>query len=159
MNQKNRWTSAEYDRMSWHDCRIHSIALDQEGQWQSDLVIDMDYILEWQGGSGDVLRFRIAPAVLRFMDVDKLSLDVSLEYQQSMDIYSIERAPIGDKGFDCFHWLISLTVFPEQQKNRIEFDATGFVQELTGDVVETGSQHLAKAQRLKLREAWRARGR
>lgn len=154
MNNQTKWTEADFDKMSWHDCRISSIALDQDGQWQSDLVLDLDYILEWLKGPGKFLRFRIAPAVLRFASVDNLRLNVSLKFKEPMEIYSIERTDLSTKVFNNFHWTIKMQNYQGEKDNLIEFDATGFIQELAGDAIETGSQNLTAKQRQKLQEEW-----
>jgi hypothetical protein len=78
--------------MSWHDCHVNAIALDQNGEWQSNLVFDLDFIVEWLCGTDKKYRFRVAPAVLRFVGVDNLKLDVSLKFKQPLDNQGTESS-------------------------------------------------------------------
>jgi hypothetical protein len=150
MNQI-KWTEADFRETSWHDCQVNSIALDQDGEWQSDLVFHIDFILEWLCGTDKTYRFRVAPAVLRFANVDNLKLDVSLRFKQALEIYSIDRSDVANAGYENFHWTIKLENYPDLKDNVIEFDATGFTQELTGGAMETGAQNLTEAQRRQLK--------
>ena len=155
MNDKTKWTEADFDGMSWHDCQVNSMALDQDGEWQSDLVIDLDFIVEWLCGTDKRCRFRVAPAVLRFTHVDNLRLDISLKLKQPLEIYSVERTEIPTKGYENFHWVIKVQNYPDMKENLVEFDATGFIQELTGRAIETESQNLAGAERKESKDGWR----
>jgi len=152
---KARWTETDFDEMSWHDCHVNAIALDQDGEWQSDLVFDLDFIVEWLCGTDKKYRFRVAPAVLRFVGVDNLKLDMSLRFKQPVEIYSIERSQFQAKGYKNFHWTIKVQNYPGLKENLIEFDATGFIQELTGNAIETAAQSLAASQRKQAKEGWR----
>jgi hypothetical protein len=150
MNQI-KWTEADFTEMSWHDCQVNSIALDQDGEWQSDLVFHIDFILEWLCGTDKSYRFRVAPAVLRFANLDNLKLDVSLRFKQPLEIYSIDRSDVANAGCKRFHWTIKLQDYPDLKDNVIEFNATGFTQELTGGAMETKAQNLTEAQREQLK--------
>ena len=152
---KTQWTEAAFDDMSWHDCQVNGIALDQDGEWQSDLVFDLDFIVEWLYGKDKAIRFRVAPAILRFVGVDNLKLDVSLKFKQSLEIYSIERSELPTTGCKNFHWTIKLQNYPHLKENLLEFDATGFIQELTGNAIETEAQSLTASQRRQAKEGWR----
>jgi hypothetical protein len=45
------FTEADFDRLSWHDCHLRGIRFEagdpDEGDWTSDLVLDLDFIVEW----------------------------------------------------------------------------------------------------------------
>lgn len=155
MTEQNKWTEADFGAMSWHDCHINSIAFDQAGEWQSDLVLGLDFIVEWLCGTDKTCRFRIAPAVLRFLNVNNLKLHFSLQFKQPLEIASIERAEVHPKGSKQYRWTISVQPYPELKENFIEFDATGFAQELTGNVIETGNQNLTEAQLKEAKNGWR----
>lgn len=44
------WTEADVEQMSWHDCRLHGIALlDDFEPHLHELRLDIDYIFEWVG--------------------------------------------------------------------------------------------------------------
>jgi len=155
MNDKTKWTEADFDAMSWHDCQVNSIGLDQDGEWQSDLVLDLDFSVEWLCGVDKRCRFRVAPAVLRFVNVDNLRLDISLKCKQPLEIYSVERTEIPTTGHKNYHWIMKVQNYPDLKDNVIEFDATGFVQELTGRAVETEAQNLTGTERTESKNGWR----
>jgi hypothetical protein len=69
---RTKWTEADFESLSWHDCTIHSLGLDQDGKYQSDLLIDLDFLLEWLLTASGIIEFRVAPALLRFHGVDQL---------------------------------------------------------------------------------------
>ena len=156
MNDQTRWTEADFDEMTWHDCQVNAIALDQEGEWQNDLVLELDFIVEWLCGVDNRYRFRVAPAVLRFTNVDNLRLDLSLRFKQPLEVCAVERTDLRTTGYTNYHWVIKVQNYPDLKDNVIEFDAAGFTQELTGRTIETESQTLTGAERKQSKEGWRA---
>jgi hypothetical protein len=47
------FTEADFDRLSWHDNPIYGFSVDNDvTQWKSDLVLDIDHIVEWLCGVG-----------------------------------------------------------------------------------------------------------
>lgn len=150
--KQTKWSEVDFASMSWHDCRIHSIGWDQDGEYQNDLVFDIDYIMEWIHDSENSFRFRVAPALLRFTEVDKLKINIALPFKDSLEIALINRDDLMSKGFTNFHWIIGIHHYPGNDPNVIEFDATGFTQELTGRPVVIGSQRLTKIRRTRLKE-------
>ena len=61
-----RWTSAQFEEMSWHDNYVHALRV-IEGQFGAgELVLDVDHILEWIQESGQ-FKFQILPVELRFI--------------------------------------------------------------------------------------------
>jgi hypothetical protein len=102
-----RHTEADFDRLSWHDCHIWGVALHvgdpDENDWTSDLVLDIDYIVEWVCGVGGGGQFRVAPATLAFHGVTdpRITIDwgdsgfrVALH---GISIDRIEREPVRDQ--------------------------------------------------------------
>ena len=151
---KTRWTDADFDSMGWHDCTIHALGVDQDGECQSDLVLDLDYIVEWIETPKGSFRFRVAPAILRFPGVDKLHVQTLLAFGEGLEIDSIDRVPCEDETFpDHYHWTIGMHTYWNDDRNRIEFDATGFVQALTGPPVVTYDQCLTPRKREKLKKS------
>ena len=69
----------DFDRHAWHDDPVYGLALrlgePAEGDWRSDLVLDLDHIVEWVR-DGDAVRFRVAPATLVFHGVSDLRVDI-----------------------------------------------------------------------------------
>ena len=74
------YTEADFDRLSWHDCHIWGIELragdPDDGDWTSDLVLDIDFIVEWICGTGGGGQFRVAPATLVFHGVTDPKIDI-----------------------------------------------------------------------------------
>jgi hypothetical protein len=70
----------EYDALRWHDNIIYALHLDaadpDRGVWRSDLVLDIDHIVEWICGTDGSVQFRIAPATLVFHDVTDLRITI-----------------------------------------------------------------------------------
>lgn len=154
MNEQTKWTEADFDEMSWHDCQVNSIAFDQDGEWQSDLVLDLVFIVEWLCGADKRCRFRVAPAVLRFTNVNNLRFDLSLKFKQPLQVYSVERTDISTTGYKNYHWVIKVHNYPGMKDNLIKFDATGFTQILTGRPLEKKLPNLTTAERKKARNGW-----
>ena len=118
-----RWTEADFDDLGWHDCTIHDLGLDQDGEYQGDLLLDLDYIVEWIEAPKNSFRFRVAPALLRFQNVDKLRIQTLLAFKQPLEIDSIDRGPPEDKAFpDHYHWTITIHSYSQNDSNRIEFE-------------------------------------
>jgi hypothetical protein len=74
------YTEADFGRLSWHDCHIWGIELraddPDDGDWTSDLVLDIDFIVEWICGTGGGGQFRVAPATLVFHGVTDPKIDI-----------------------------------------------------------------------------------
>ncbi len=150
MNQV-KWTVEDFPQMSWHDCHVHSVAWDQDGEWQSDLVMDIDYITEWLCGTDKSCRFMVAPATLRFHNVDNLRVDLTLKFKQPIEIDSVERSRLPDERFTNYHWTIAIQNSSGEKDNTILFDATDFTQELTGRPMEIEGQCLTASARANLK--------
>jgi hypothetical protein len=69
-------SSPDLDDRSWHDDALYGMRLDigdvARGDWLSDLVLDIDHIVEWLCGADGQCRFRVAPATLAFHRVTDL---------------------------------------------------------------------------------------
>jgi len=144
------WTESDFDSLGWHDIHVHGFRVTEGEHGTGQLILDLDYILEWihpetEGGS---FRFRIAPASLIFRDV--FGLRVTLDYATPtagmgpFSIDGIERACLShDNGYQSFRWSIAVN-WPD---GHIEFESPGFTQTLTGPIIETDSQSLTIAER------------
>lgn len=143
-----RWYTADFDALSWHDVRVHGFRIVEGAQGTAELVLDIDFILEWLP-EDDGYRFRIAQAILQFHEV--FGLRFMLDYvacsagMTAFSIGSIEREVIGDD--ECaqsYRWRIDVN-WPE---GFIEFEAPGFSQWLVGEIVEQDEQMLDTTHRL-----------
>jgi hypothetical protein len=152
------YTGAEFDQISWHDCQVWAIELRAgdvyAGEWISELVLRLDFIVEWLCGLSGEAQFRVAPAVLVFHGVTDLSISIDWGrggFQgalQDAAIDRIEREPIrGQRVYldrPYYRWTISLNGPPG---GAIAFGAYGFTQTLCGEPVVVGPQ-----QRLSLKQ-------
>jgi hypothetical protein len=43
---KTTWTEADFDGMSWHDVKIHAVAVEELPDNPGRLLLDLDYIVE-----------------------------------------------------------------------------------------------------------------
>jgi hypothetical protein len=158
------YTQADFDRLSWHDCHIWGFELRagdaDEGDWTSDLVLDIDFIVEWLCGVAGGAQFRVAPATLVFHGVTDPRIDIDwgdTGFRTALHVLSIdriERELIREQKVHLdrpyYGWRILLN-WP--RSGRITFGAVGFTQTLSGEVV------LKDQQKLSLRERRRLTGR
>jgi hypothetical protein len=146
-------TDADFERLTWHDCTIWGLELHppdpDAGDWACDLVLDIDFIVEWLcdvGGRG-CAQFRVAPATLRFHTVADLRIAITwggpgvLLHEAAID--RIEREPIAAApgGQPVHRWRIALNWPPAGE---IAFTASGFTQTLRAEPVVTGRQSLPR---------------
>ena len=146
------------DLPSWHDNLIYGLRIDppdpDREDWQSDLVFDIDYIVEWICGTQGGFSFRVAPATLVFHDVTDLSIAVDFggrDYPQTLNelsIASITRQPIRRKGGadtrPYFRWTMALNLPPDGE---IAFGASGYTQTLRAEPTLHDQQRLPAGDR------------
>ena len=148
MPAPTRWTDADFDRLGWHDVHVHGFEIRAGAYGPGELVLDLDYILEWIGcGDGDErVRFRIAPARLCFHGV--WALTIALDYAAPsaalgpFSLDGITRAPRTDDPV-ASDWTLAVS-WPA---GAIRFAARGFTQILTGPAVVTDRQWLKPEER------------
>ena len=153
------YTDAQFDQLSWHDCSIWGLALENGGGEPAfepaDLALDIDFIVEWLCAAGSPARFRVAPAALVFHNVTDLRIEVrtthSGDYRMAVSplpILRIERQPIerpdGYPGPPSYAWTV---VLGTPTPGEIHFGASGFTQELRGEPILTEEQSLTIAER------------
>jgi len=128
-----RWTEADFDSMSWHDNHVHGLEIREGEDGTGELILRLDHILEWLSpGEGGRFSFRIAPATLTFRGV--FALRIELDYIG----YAFTPFSIAGISREGNRWSIGIN-WPE---GIISFDATSFVQELTGEEVLSDKQSL-----------------
>ena len=72
------WTDTDFEHMSWHDCRLHGVAiLDDFQPHLHQLRLDIDYIFQWVGFDkpAEQSGHWISPATLVF-EAQRFQLDV-----------------------------------------------------------------------------------
>lgn len=146
MNPK-RWTSEQFESMSWHDNHVHGLTLIEGEHGSGELLLDIDFIEEWIKDATQ-FRFKVVPATLRFMDVFDLSMELSYAAASAamgpFMIYAIERESYSyPNGGPAYRWRIPIT-WPGGE---ISFTATGFDQIARGQTVESSAQGLTRIQR------------
>jgi hypothetical protein len=156
------YTDADFDHLSWHDCSIWAIELragnPTEGDWTSDLALDIDFVVEWICGVDGRGQFRLAPASLVFHEVTdpKINIDWgSSAFQAALhpvSIGRIEREQIRDQKVHLdrpyYSWKISLN-WPDG--GEIAFGAVGFTQTLHAEPILTKNQYLSLNERIRLK--------
>lgn len=129
---------------SWHDSLIHAIRFrtpePASGIWHSDLVLDIDYIVEWLCGPADSGRFRVAPATLVFHDVTDLRLTIDFGdsgFGQAINLPSIAaiwKEPAVAKNaiepIEYYRWRIELNL---PKDGEIVFGASGYEQQFRAE--------------------------
>jgi hypothetical protein len=151
-------TAAEFDEHAWHDCHIWGFDLRagsaDEGDWTSDLVLDIDYIVEWLCAPKGRAQFRVAPATLTFHGVTDLRIDITWTPPGSqvslhpISIARIERAAIQnqrvflDRPYYSFRIVCN---WPDG--GEIAFGATGFTLTLDSEAVLVDEQALTLSMR------------
>jgi len=153
------FTDADFDNLSWHDNSIYGISIDNDvTQWKSDLILDIDFIIEWLFGVSKTVRFRISAATLTFHDVTDLK--VSVDWGDSgkqvalneMTLDRIERQRVEEQRIcldrPYYHWTLRLN--SPRPGGEISFGASGFTQILRQEPVLCHEQKLDPQVRARL---------
>lgn len=123
--EKGIWTTDDFEKMYWHDCKIHAVAFDE---FNFKLLFDIDYIFKWVGPEEDgYYRFWISPATLIFENVYDVNID--LGYGLGTIIEDLERTN-ASKPHNSNHikkdieweWIIETT------NGQISFKSIGYTQ-------------------------------
>ena len=153
------FTEADFDGLSWHDNPIYGFSIDNDvSQWKSDLIFDIDYIVEWLCGVGKTAQFKIAAATLTFHHVTDLKVNV--DWGESgmqvavaeMVLDQIARQQV-EKQLICldrpyYRWTLRLN--SPRPGSEISFGASGFTQLLRHQPVLCDDQKLEAAVRARL---------
>ena len=140
------WTEVHYQQMSWHDNHVHALRIIEGEHGSGDLVLDLDYILEWLKAD-EGFQFRMVPVTLRFRCVTNLRIE--LDYSRAsaalgpFSIHAIERRGEVRERYTAQCWTININWPPGE----ISFEADGYEQEAWGKVVVSAEQRLQPQQR------------
>jgi hypothetical protein len=164
MGNPKQFTDEDFDRLSWHDCHIWGFEFqvgDPDKQdWTSDLVLHIDFIVDWACGIDSGGRFQVAPAELTFHGVTDPS--ISIQWSDSglqtaiypVSIARIERQLVTEQKVyldrPYYRWHIRLNC---PQGGEITFGAVGFTQTLLAEPQPTSLQHLTPTQRSMIRRS------
>ena len=155
------YTESNFDQLSWHDCHIWGLELragdPEEGDWTSDLVLHIDFIVEWLCGVEGGGQFRVAPATLVFHGVTDLCISIdwgdsgfrSALHEVSIDRIERERVPEQKVYLDrpYYSWRIQLN-WPKS--GLIALGAVGFTQTLRTEPMLMDQQSLSPPERRRL---------
>jgi hypothetical protein len=149
---------ADFARLSWHDDTLFGLSLAvgdvAQGDWRSELVLDLDHIVEWVCGPARGVRFRVAPATLVFHHVT--DLEIALDWGDSghrtalsePQIDRITRAVVQDQQIcldrPYYRWQIA---FNWPRAGLIALGASGFTQTLRAAPTLLDEQRLPPAAR------------
>ena len=141
------WTDKDYDAMSWHDNAIHGMRFIEGQDGCGELVLDIDYILEWIKVE-NYFTFRCQPATLIFRGVSDLRMTIDYASQSAgfspFSIDGIERRSEQRVGYVAYLWKIPIN-WPDGE---ITFEATGFEQLSRGESRLTDAGALKPEERL-----------
>jgi len=137
MSGENSWSDKDYDSISWHDCCIYSINFEEDKTGSCNLSFCLDFILKATPKRDGRFSFIVAPAILRFFDVDDFACELNLAFGQSLDIFLIEKSESKQPDLGLSHWKIECQTYGGPKQNIIEFEASGFSQNLVGAPVRS----------------------
>jgi hypothetical protein len=149
VKQDGPWLTADFDDMSWHDVHVHGLRFEnfRPDTGCADLILDIDFILKWESANIGFL-FTVCPADLRFHDV--FGLKFALDYAGStagMCPFSLDRIERKEVAFPTSHKTYQWHLSINWPSGRIEFQAPGFAQTLTGNPRVTPNQSLTTEER------------
>lgn len=136
---------SEFDPWTWHDCEIHGIKFVlgdiSEDDWTSDLVLDIDAIIEWVQCEPPL--FRVAPATLTFHDVTDFGLNLPGKnsgfqvVSNRPSILEAKRELVTEKKahFDSPYYAWTFRVSCTSAEGSIKFGASGFEQVLRAEPI------------------------
>lgn len=135
----NTWGDTDFEKMSWHDCIIHSISFPSDNLL---LKLDIDYILEWKLiKQTNLYQFKVAPALLVFKNV--LGLKIDLDFEQYIGLY-INNITRKNKQLcpdnESYDWDYEI----ETDRGKIVFNSSGFIQTLKAEPQTGNSQIFEK---------------
>jgi hypothetical protein len=148
MVDRSRWTSSDFEILSWHDCRVYGFRLEERDHGTAEVQFDIDFIVEWLGHDDGSFDFRVAPATLTFHDV--FGLRFELDYatvgagMTPFSLAGIEREEIQHHGRQIsYRWRLPIN-WPE---GMVMFESSGFTQVLRRAPLRVGRQSLRPAER------------
>ena len=151
--------AGDFESLSWHDDTVYGLRLEigdpDRNVWRSNLVLDIDHIVEWVCESGGTCRFKVAPATLSFHHATDLQVAIDCGDTggqvalHTLSIDAIDRERIVDQKI-CFdrpyyRWRIALN-WP--QRGEIRFGASDFTLELRAEPVLQDQQQLSPLDRV-----------
>ena len=124
-----RWTTNDFDALSWHDCSFYGFRLEEREHGTAELEFDIDYIVEWLCAPQRQPQFRVAPATLTFHNAFGLKFEVDYAAASAgmvpFSVSGIEREMIPyPGGHSSYRWRLPIN-WPH---GVITFESPGFTQ-------------------------------
>lgn len=144
MSDKTRWTTADFESLSWHDCHVYGFRIEEGEHGTAEVTFDIDFIVEWLCSSDRPIEFRVAPATLTFHAV--FGLRIELDYaavgagMTPFSLAAIEREALD---YPSFRWRLPIN-WPS---GMITFESPGFTQVLRRAPILVGRQALLPQER------------
>lgn len=141
------WSTSDFEKMSWHDNHVHALRIVEGEYGAGQLILELDYILEWRQCGGDGCQFLILPSMLSFHELTNLR--IALDYQTAtaalvpFSIHDIERRFESRERYQATLWKIAIN-WPIGE---ISFEAKGFEQRGIASPVLSDQQLLSAAAR------------
>ena len=142
----------ESDGISWHDNLIYALHIrapdPDAGDWRSELLLDIDHIVEWICAPNGKAKFRVAPATLVFHDVTDLRIQLDMSGAvplalNELSIDAVEKSPARHPGqasaLPYHRWRIGLNL---PRNGEITFGASGYTQTLRAEPALLEEQRL-----------------
>lgn len=135
--EKQLFTDADFDTMSWHDCPIHALSFTDDYK----LSLDIDYIFKWVLMSNKKrYQFWVAPCTLVFDNVHKIAFEsedttIIIDSITKNNPQRPKNAEYLNKDTE-YDWLIETTV------GEISFKSIGYNQHVRKKPVLLRSQSL-----------------
>ena len=158
MLTRRTYTEADFDQLSWHDNHLYGVHIFmgdiEQGDWRSDLVFDLDYIVEWVCATDQSCQFWVAPATLTFHHVTDLRMVIDWGRSgfqaaiHEVSISGITRSQIENQRIclDRLYYLWKIeTHIPKE--GMLNFGASGLTQVVRAEPVLIDEQKLSSSQR------------
>jgi hypothetical protein len=152
------WTQEHFDVLSSHDNTLYGLRFrvgdPLRKEWHSDLVLDLDHIVEWLRTDDSRIRFRVVPAWLVFHDVTDLR--IALDFgdsgcrtainQPSVDAITRQRVSEQKICLDrpYYRWRIAFNL---PRGGELAFGASGFTQTWRAEPMLVDEQSLDASRR------------
>jgi hypothetical protein len=142
-SELSQWTEADFDDLDWHDNVVHAIRVVEGEYGAGQLILDIDYILEWLKDDSGTFAFKVAPATLEFNDVTNLK--IALDYDTpgaGLTPFSLDRIERRREKRDRYEAVL-WTLVVNWPIGSITFEAKGFMQSLRSPAVVSSEQSLS----------------
>jgi hypothetical protein len=92
--EKALWDHSDFERIEWHDCTVHALALEPNSDGSGTLLVDLDYIVRWVQPikPSQSFSFWITPATLIFENAWGLDAELSEYAEFRLELDRIERS-------------------------------------------------------------------